>query len=87
MSAVAAQPGVGDLGIVGERDVEFLAVVGAVAGDLTRRQVVVAVRLVAHGSEPTASQDTISHRQHSSINAIGPDNQRSNTARSSRRDP
>ena len=33
------------------------------AGDLTRRQVVVAVRLVAHGSEAAAPQDTISHRQ------------------------
>ncbi len=67
LHAVAAQPGAGDLGVVGERNVELLAVVGAVAGDLTRRQVVVAVRLVAHGSEATASQDTISHRQHSSI--------------------
>ena len=60
----------GNLGVVGERDVEFLAVVGAVARDLTRRQVVVAVRLVAHSSEPTASQDTISHRQHSSSNYL-----------------
>src|SRR3954468_15432017 len=66
--AVAAQPGAGDLGVVCERNLELLAVLRAVAGDLTRRQVVVAVRLVAHGSEATASQDTISHRQHSSSN-------------------
>src|SRR6478735_4087093 len=61
LHAVAAQPGAGDLGVVRERDVELLAVVGAVAGDLTRRQVVIAVGLVAHGSEATTSQNPISH--------------------------
>src|SRR4029077_19923596 len=48
--SIAAQPGAGDLGFVGEGDFELLAVVGAVPRDLTRRQVMVAVSLVAHGS-------------------------------------
>ncbi|AGL23675.1 hypothetical protein I917_14455 [Mycobacterium tuberculosis str. Haarlem/NITR202] len=63
--AVAAQPGAGDLGVIGERDFELLAVVGAVPRDLARRQVVVAVGLIAHGSEATAPQDTISHGRYS----------------------
>ena len=72
-----------DLGVVGERDFELLAVLGAVPRDLTGRQVMVAVRLVAHGSEPAASQDTISHRQLSSVR-VCPDIQRKTGVRGSR---
>jgi dolichol-phosphate mannosyltransferase len=53
--AVAAQPVAGDLGVVGERNVEFLAVLGAITRNLARRQVVVAVGLVTYGSKATAS--------------------------------
>jgi hypothetical protein len=63
---VAALPVTGDFGIVGERDVELLAVLGAVPRDLTRCQVVVAIGLVAHSPEPTTPQHTISHRRFSS---------------------
>jgi hypothetical protein len=59
--AVTAQPGAGDLGVVSERYVEFLAVLRAVTRNLAWRQVVIAVGLVTHGSKATASQDTISH--------------------------
>ncbi|EUA42224.1 hypothetical protein I553_6084 [Mycobacterium xenopi 4042] len=59
--AVAAQPGAGDLGVVGERNFEHLAVFGAIPRNLTRRQVVVAVSLVAHGSEATTPQHAVSH--------------------------
>src|SRR6516165_3875214 len=70
LHAVAAQPGAGDLGVVGEGYVELLAVLGAVPRDLTRRRVV-AVGLIAHGSEATADATAphvaISHHQHSSL--------------------
>src|SRR6516162_9337318 len=72
LHAVAALPGAGDLGVVGQGYVELLAVLGAVPRDLTRRQVAVAVGLVAHGSEATADATAphvaISH-QHSLLHA------------------
>src|SRR5262249_7731462 len=67
LHAIAARPGAGDRGVVGEGYLELLAVLGAVPRDLTRRQVVVAVGLVAHGSEATAPHDAISHHQHPSL--------------------
>src|ERR1700744_3053922 len=53
--AVSAQPGAGDLGIVGKRNIELFAVFGAVTRNLAGSQVVVAVGLVTYGSKATAS--------------------------------
>ncbi len=64
--AVLAQPGAGNLGIVGERHLELFAVLGAVPSNLTRGEVVVAVGFVTYGPQSTASKDTISHRRYSS---------------------
>src|SRR6516225_10865560 len=72
LHAVAALPGAGDLGVVGQGYVELLAVLGAVPRDLTRLQVAVALGLIAHGSEATADaiapHVAISH-QHSLLHA------------------
>src|SRR6476469_6231583 len=68
LHAVAAQPGAGHLGVIGERDLELLTVLRAIPRDLTRRQVVITVGLVAHGPpKPAAPHDAISHHQHSSL--------------------
>src|SRR5260370_17173844 len=59
--AVAAQPGAGDVSIVGEGNLELLAVLGAVPRDLTWREVMFALGLFPHVSHATASQYAISH--------------------------
>src|SRR5690606_667125 len=64
---VLAQPGGRDLGLVGERDIEFFTIVGPVPGDPAGSQIMVAVGFVAHRSEPAAPEYAICHLYRSSL--------------------
>ncbi|SKV79480.1 Uncharacterised protein [Mycobacteroides abscessus subsp. abscessus] len=55
LQAVAACPIGRDLGVMSERNIELFAVLGAITGHATRRQVVVTIGFVADGTESAAS--------------------------------
>jgi len=69
LESVTARPRTGNLGVVGERYVEFLTVVAALASHAAGCQVVITIGLVADGSQSTTSKYTICHSEVLSIDS------------------
>ncbi len=69
LESVTARPRTGNLGVVGERYVEFLTVVAAIASHAAGCQVVITIGLVADGSQSTTSKYTICHSEVLSIDS------------------
>lgn len=69
LESVTARPRTGNLGVVGERDVEFFTVVAAIASHAAGCQIVITIGLVADGSQSTTSKYTICHSEVLSIDS------------------